>query len=131
MTSLRKEKAPKELFILWGFLLWFGATVIFHLFGGALMNAEHRTAVAISFIAAVPVIYACTVPMYAVFKVAPADRLRCAVYTAFPGMLLDIASLGFHRTVFPTISLESVPILSAWLMWAYSLILLTGFLRQK
>jgi undecaprenyl pyrophosphate phosphatase UppP len=131
MTSIRKETAPKELFILWGFLLWLGATIIFHFFGGMLMNAEHRVAVAISFVAAVPVIFACTVPMYAAFKVAAADRLWCAAYIALPGMLLDIVSLSFHRTVFPTISLDSVPTLSAWLMWAYSLILLTGFLRRK
>ncbi|MEF3304351.1 DUF5367 family protein [Paenibacillus sp. GYB003] len=131
MNAMPAYKRREPFFLLWGFLLWLAATVVFHLFGDWLIDADNRVKTAVSFLAAVPVICGCTFPLYFKFHIPPADRLRLAVCIALPGMLLDIVSVPLHRIVFPAISGESVPLLAAWLLWAYSLVLATGLFSWK
>ncbi|KIL42041.1 membrane protein [Gordoniibacillus kamchatkensis] len=118
------------LFLLWGFFLWLMATVIFHFFGAWLIDAEKQMKTAITFIISAPVIYVCTVPLYGMFNIVPSERFRSAAFLALPGMLLDILSLAFHNFAFPAISDESTTLLAAWLLWAYSLILLTAMFKR-
>ncbi|PYI51346.1 DUF5367 family protein [Paenibacillus flagellatus] len=124
------KTAPKRrdaFFLLWGFVLWLAATAAFHLFGDWLIEAGNGPKNAISFLVAVPVILGCTLPMYALRGIPPSERLRSAVCIALPGMLLDALSLPFHRTVFPVLADDSIPLLAAWLLWAYSLIIASGW----
>jgi hypothetical protein len=130
MNGMLSAKRREGRFLLWGLLLWLVATVIFRLFGDRLMDAGNPVGAAVCFIAAVPLIYGCTAPLYAWLNVPHSDRLRCSACIALPGMVLDIFSLLFHRAVFPLIPDESVPVLAAWLLWAYSLILATGFVGK-
>ena len=44
-------------------------------------------------------------------------------------MLLDVLSLSFFETIFPNpfvLSASATAVFGAWLLWAYSLILVTG-----
>ena len=112
-----------RFYVLWGIVLWLGATILFRLFGHLLLDREVSWAL---FAAAVPLIYVCTAAVYQWRGVPSSARLLCSCCIALPGMLLDIVSLLVHRQVFPTIPDESVPVLAAWLLWAYSLIVLFG-----
>lgn len=114
-----------RLYALWGFTLWLIATIAFRLFGHWLLGSP--VALLALFVAAVPLIYLCTAALYRWRSVNDADRIRCSVCIAVPGMLLDIFSLLFYRHVFPFIPVEGAVALAAWLMWAYGLILLFGF----
>lgn len=117
--------------LLFGFLLWLVATVIFHFFGDLLIHPDNQVMTWICFGAAVPVIYACILPLYSLLGIPPSDRMRSAVRIALPGMVLDIFSLILHDKAFPVMSEGSIPILASWLLWAYSLILLTGGLARR
>jgi hypothetical protein len=127
MTHNRREL----WFMAWGVLLWLAATLAFHLWGQWIIDAGRPAVTVVSFAAAVPCILVCTLPLYRKLDVADADRLRAAVCIALPGMLLDAVSLPLHRTVFPGITGESVPLLAAWLLWAYGLILATGLAATR
>ncbi|WP_248926845.1 DUF5367 family protein [Paenibacillus hamazuiensis] len=131
MNALRADHRKGTFFLVWGFLLWLAATVIFHFLGDWMIEAGNWLKIVISFVAAVPLIYGCTLPVYAALHIPPAERLHCAACIALPGMLLDIFSLPFHRTVFPTLADNSIPLLAAWLLWAYSLILASGLIFKK
>ncbi|MDQ1911445.1 DUF5367 family protein [Paenibacillus sp. GD4] len=64
--------------------------------------------------------------IYAGCRVPAGDRARSAICTAFPGMLLDIAGMHWSGFFFPVMSAMGLSLLPIWLLWAYSLISLTG-----
>ncbi|CAM4447225.1 DUF5367 family protein [Paenibacillus macerans] len=130
MKTGTTTRTGNKVFLLWGFLLWLAATLVFHFFGGLLIDVEKPLITGICFIAAIPLIWGCMTPLYSMVRLSPLERLVPAACTALPGMLLDVVSLPFHRFVFPGISDSSMPLLAAWLLWAYALIILTG-LRTK
>lgn len=131
MKTALKNKSRGSFFLLWGFLLWLAATVVFRIWGGWLLDADNQAMTAILFIAAVPIIYGCVLPLFYFFGVPLSERLRYSVYVALPGMLLDIFSVVYHPAAFPSIPGESIPTLAAWLLWAYSLILITGLFPRR
>ncbi|MDM5226019.1 DUF5367 family protein [Cytobacillus sp. NJ13] len=68
-----------------------------------------------------------TYPYYYVRKISGSERIIAAVQIALPGMIMDILSIIYFAKVFPNLTNDSLPIFASWLLWAYSLILLTGF----
>lgn len=115
------------VFVLWGCCIWFVATVIFRFGGQYLLNPQAPLWIGLSFVLVVPLIAAITYPLYTWRKLNSSERLRAAVFIALPGMVLDGVSLSFFRSVFPNLTLEASSYFSSWLLWAYSLILITGF----
>lgn len=84
--------------------------------------------VAATFVLTIPLIAAATYPTYAIMKLTATDRSAVAVYIALPSMLLDVLSLSFFETIFPNLFVLSTlaAVFGTWLLWAYSLILVTG-----
>lgn len=85
--------------------------------------------VAATFVLTIPLIAAATYPTYAIMKLTATDRSAAAVYIALPSMLLDVLSLSFFETIFPNLfvlSTSAAAVFGTWLLWAYSLILVTG-----
>lgn len=57
--------------------------------------------------------------------------MKAAVCIALPGMLIDAIVLIYFDQVFVNLSVDTDRFFASWLMWAYSLILLTGFFNTK
>ncbi len=123
----RKEEAFVPLFAVIGFVVWLAATAVFRLWGAELL-APHTPLLWATFIGVVPVVALLLKLSFAWGKAAPAERPLAALLLALPGMLLDIVSTSFHTLVFPAIPVSGLYLFSAWLLWAYSLILLGGML---
>lgn len=126
-------KGKTAFFIGWGFLLWLVATIFFRLLGQFLLDPATIALVATTFVLTVPVIAAATYPVYTMWRLGAAERPAAAAFVAIPGMFLDILSLSFFETAFP--NLAALPasadaLFGAWLLWAYGLILLTGFVPR-
>lgn len=113
--------------IAWGFLLWMSATILFRLFGQFFLIPGQVFLVLSIFILAIPLIIIATYPYYYFRKISETERLKAAVQIALPGMLLDILSIIYFAKVFPNLTIDSLPLFASWLLWAYSLILITGF----
>lgn len=128
-------KGKTAFFVGWGLALWLGATIFFRLLGHFLLDPANPVLVVVTFVATVPVIAAATYPAYALAKMDSAQghqRSVAAVCIALPGMLLDVLSLSFFSFTFPNLSdLSAGALFGAWLLWAYSLILSSGFLRRR
>ncbi|MCI1776198.1 MAG: DUF5367 domain-containing protein [Paenibacillus lautus] len=118
-------------FLLWGFALWLIATIVFHYWGNLLIDTKHPFRTGLSFAVAFPLIFGCVAPLFSFLKVPISDRTRRSVQIALPGMLMDIISILYHDVVFPVISEQSIPLLAAWLFWAYGLILIVGLGPMK
>ncbi|AND39656.1 MULTISPECIES: DUF5367 family protein [Cytobacillus] len=111
----------------WGFLLWMSATILFRLFGQTFLIPGQVFLVLSIFILAIPLIIIATYPYYYFREIPETERLKAAVQIALPGMLLDILSIIYFAKVFPNLTNDSLPLFASWLLWAYSLILITGF----
>jgi hypothetical protein len=53
------------------------------------------------------------------------------MFIALPGMLIDTIVLIVFPDVFTNLSVESDRYFGSWLLWAYSLILITGLPLKK
>ncbi|MBG9589056.1 DUF5367 domain-containing protein [Cytobacillus firmus] len=113
--------------IAWGFLLWMSATILFRLFGQIFLIPGQVFLMLTIFILAIPLITIATYPYYYLRNIPETERLKAAVQIALPGMLLDILSIIYFAKVFPNLTNDSLPLFASWLLWAYSLILLSGF----
>ncbi len=119
-----------SFFYAFGFLLWLGATIIFRLWGHYFLVPDQPLLVTVVFIAAIPLIAGVTYPLYKWRGVTRADTAKAALGLALPGMLLDIVSLLNFEAFFPNLETRVSSYFAAWLLWAYSLILLTGALMK-
>lgn len=117
--------------ILWGFLLWIAATMIFRFFGHHFLIQGHYILLLVSFLMAIPLIFVVTYPYYHFMKISDSNRMLAAIQIAVPGMILDIFSIIFFPLVFSNLHNDTLSYFSAWLLWAYSLILLTGITLKR
>jgi hypothetical protein len=113
--------------VLWGFLLWISATVFFRLFGQMFLIPGNVLLLLATFSLGIPLITLVTYPYYYTRRIPISKRLISSVQIALPGMILDIFSIIYFKKVFPNLHIDSLPILVSWLLWAYSLILISGF----
>ncbi|PWW32573.1 hypothetical protein DFO73_101838 [Cytobacillus oceanisediminis] len=113
--------------VLWGFLLWISATVFFRLFGQMFLIPGNVLLLLATFSLTIPLITLVTYPYYYARRIPISKRLISSVQIALPGMILDIFSIIYFKKVFPNLHIDSLPILASWLLWAYSLILISGF----
>jgi hypothetical protein len=111
----------------WGFLLWISATLLFRFFGQMFLIPGNSLLLLITFILAIPLIALATYPYYYLRKIPESKRLTASVQIALPGMILDIFSVIYFNKVFLNLHIDSLPFFAAWLLWAYSLILISGF----
>jgi hypothetical protein len=113
--------------VVWGFLLWISATLLFRFFGQMFLIPGNVLLLLITFILAIPLITLATYPYYYLRKIPESKRLMSSVQIALPGMILDIFSVIYFNKVFLNLHIDSLPFFAAWLLWAYSLILISGF----
>lgn len=115
----------------YGFGLWLAATVVFRLFGGFVLVPGDGVRLVVLFVATVPGVAALMYVLYARKGLDGRKRAMAAVCVVLPGMLLDVFALAFFRAVYPNLEFAAAPVFGAFLLWAYALVLLTGFLPAR
>ncbi|MCZ8541849.1 DUF5367 family protein [Psychrobacillus psychrodurans] len=111
----------------WGILLWVLATLLFRFYGQLFLIPGNVPLLIITFILTIPLIIIATYAYYYLRKIPESKRLMTSVQIALPGMILDIFSVIFFDKVFLNLHTDSLPFFASWLLWAYSLILISGF----
>jgi hypothetical protein len=118
-------------FLIWGFLVWLGATLIFRFLGHFFFNPENALLLLLSYLLVVPFIFLLTYPLYKLKGLKKDERLKAAMFIALPGMFIDTIVLIVFPDVFTNLPVESDRYFGSWLLWAYSLILITGLPLKK
>ncbi|NQD68009.1 DUF5367 domain-containing protein [Bacillus haikouensis] len=113
--------------VVWGFLLWISATLLFRFFGHMFLIPGNMMLLLITFILTIPLIALAAYPYYYLRKIPESKRLLSSVQIALPGMILDIFSVLYFNNLFTNLHSDSLPLFAAWLLWAYSLLLISGF----
>lgn len=125
--------SKRVFFVAWGFVLWVTATIFLRFLGRVLLDPQ-SVVVVLTFVVTVPLIAAATYTVYAHRSLTAAERPAAAACVVLPGILLDVFSLLAFGSVFPRLSSTSASadaVFAAWILWAYGLILLTGFFPQR
>lgn len=118
-------------FLFWGFLVWLSASAIFRLTGQFFFILNSPVLLIVSYILVIPLIIVLTLPIYRWKKLNSNQQLKAAILIALPGMLLDTIVLIFFPVIFTNLKPETDRIFGSWLLWAYSLILLSGFSYKR
>ncbi|MFE3577535.1 DUF5367 domain-containing protein [Lysinibacillus sp. NPDC059133] len=116
-------------FLCWGFAIWLVASAVFRLMGNYFFILEEPLFMIAAYILAIPLVWIATIPIYSLKKIKGTERLQAAICIALPGMLIDAVVLLVFDNVFPNLSADLDRYFASWLLWAYSLILITGFIK--
>lgn len=114
-----------------GFSVWLVATLIFRIWGNAFFIIENTFLLTGFFIGTIPILFFLMKWVFNRYELTASQRLESAVYMAIPGMICDVACLKFHHLVFPKLTIEQAIVLSAWIIWAYVIVLLIGVMQSK
>ncbi|KXX71059.1 DUF5367 domain-containing protein [Flammeovirga sp. SJP92] len=117
--------------LLFGFSVWFMATLTFSLWGDLFFLVENALLLISFFIGTVPILFFLSQWVFKKYQLTGHQRLESTVFLAIPGMLCDVACLKFHALIFPKLTLEQSVILGAWILWAYVILLLIGVLKSR
>lgn len=118
-------------FLLWGFMVWLGASAIFRLAGHYFFTLERPILMIASYLLVIPLIWILTVPVFSWKKISTQTKqLQAAICIALPGMLIDAVVLLFFDSIFINLSAELDRYFASWLLWAYSLIILSAFIKS-
>lgn len=114
----------------WGFALWAIATVVLRVAGQHFFDPDNRALMVASFIAVVPLIALTTYPVYRWRHTPLPDRPLAALSMMLPGMLLDVVGVAFFNSIFSNLQEDAGVYFGAWLLWAYSLVLISAILPE-
>lgn len=117
-----------RFFLLWGFVVWLSASALFRFAGHYFFVLERPVLMITSYILVIPLILVLTIPVFSYKKVSnKARRLQAAIFIALPGMLIDAVVIVFFDKIFTNLPAELDRYFASWLLWAYALIVMTGF----
>ena len=120
----------KRLYLGLGFGIWLVATVVFRFVGQHLVMPDNGLAIALLYVAALLLIGALAYTIYYWQQVGSAQRPSVAALLALPGMLLDAFVVLFADSILPNLVPDQNIVFGAWLLWAYGLALVTGFVPR-
>lgn len=117
-------------FPVWGFLLWLAATIVLRVTGQYYLHPDHPYLSTLAFMLTIPLIALVTIPVYDWRRVNLGDRPTAAILLCLPGLLLDVVVLVQFSTVYPNLE-GGEAVFGAWLLWAYSLALISGLVSYN
>lgn len=117
--------------LLFGFSVWLVATLVFRYLGHTFFLIENDLLITGFFIATIPLLYFLIQWVFRRYELNEGEKVRSVVLMALPGMIGDVACIKFHAIVFPTLTVEQAVVLGSWVLWAYTIVLLTGLIDSK
>jgi hypothetical protein len=109
-----------------GFLIWFLATLAFRFAGQFFFITDSVSILTSLYVAVIPALVLISVLTFKRFKLSGFENIVAGVLLVLPGMVLDTFIIQFFEHVFPNMAPNSATTFGSWLMWAYSIVLLTS-----
>ncbi len=117
-----------------GFVIWFLATLAFRFAGQFFFITESPVILAILYLAVIPSLALISVITFKKLKLSGLENVVAGVLLVLPGMIIDTFVIQFFQDIFPNMPSGRAAAFGSWLMWAYSIVLLTSIIigvRQK
>ncbi|MGJ1420522.1 DUF5367 family protein [Sphingobacterium spiritivorum] len=126
MTALQKRSFILVLGI--GFLIWLLATIAFRVAGQYFFITDSAVVLSILYIVVVPVLGLMTVLTCRKFRLTGLENVVAGVLLVLPGMLIDTFVIQFFGDIFPNMPASNAATFGSWLMWAYTIVLVTSII---
>ncbi|MNE35941.1 hypothetical protein D3C81_1658460 [compost metagenome] len=78
------------------------------------------------YVALIPALVLISILTFKRFKLSGFENIVAGVLLVLPGMVLDMFIIQFFEHIFPNMAPNSATTFGSWLMWAYSIVLLTS-----
>ncbi|WP_293945940.1 MULTISPECIES: DUF5367 domain-containing protein [unclassified Sphingobacterium] len=117
-----------------GFLIWFLATLAFRLAGQFFFITDSSAILTSLYIVVIPALILISALTFKRFKLSGLENIVAGVLLVLPGMVLDTFVIHFFEQIYPNMPSSRAATFGSWLMWAYSVVLLTSIfigLRQN
>ncbi len=111
-----------------GFLIWLLATIAFRAAGQFFFITDSPVILSILYIIVVPVLGLVTVLTCRKFRLKGLENVVAGVLLVLPGMLIDTFVIQFFGDVFPNMPTNRAATFGSWLMWAYTIVLITSLI---
>lgn len=109
-----------------GFLIWFLATLAFRFAGQFFFITDSVAILTILYLAVIPALILLSTLTFKKLKVSGLDSVVGGVLMVLPGMFIDTFIIQFFEKIFPNMPPSRAAAFGSWLMWAYSIVLLTS-----
>ena len=117
-----------------GFLIWLLATLAFRFAGHIFFITESPVILTVLYASVVPALAFISAITFRKFKLSGLENVVAGVLMVLPGMIIDTFVIQFFEETFPNMPSSRAAAFGSWLMWAYTIVLLTAIiigLRQK
>ncbi|MNJ96365.1 hypothetical protein D3C87_140890 [compost metagenome] len=117
-----------------GFLIWFLATLAFRFAGQFFFLTDSTVVLTSLYVAVIPALMFIAALTFNRFRLSGFENIVAGVLLVLPGMILDSFIIQFFEQIFPNMPSDRAATFGSWLMWAYSIVLLTSIvtgLRQN
>lgn len=114
-----------------GFLVWLSATILFRVAGHHFFIVDNPLVLVVLYIILIPALGFISTSVFNKFKLGNLESIKSAAIMVLPGMILDTVCIQFFEKLFPNMPEIYSKAFGSWLMFAYSIVLIFGLLRQK
>ncbi|MFD2556084.1 DUF5367 domain-containing protein [Sphingobacterium tabacisoli] len=126
----RKDNYLLVSFIV-GFMIWLLATIAFRVAGQHFFIVENVSVIVGLYILLIPALGFISTFLFSKLKLDNLESIKSAAIMVLPGMLMDTLCIQFFEKVFPNMPEMYSKTFGAWLMFAYSIVLISGLLRKN
>ena len=113
-----------------GFLVWLFASIIFRFFGQYFFITDNPYVMLGLYILLIPAMAIIANWIFKRFSLNKLESIKSAVLMVITGMILDTVCIHFFEFFFPNMDEKDGRYFGSWLMFAYSIVLITGLLRK-
>ncbi len=104
-------------FLVLGFVIWLGATIVLRFAGQFLLRPEQPVAIVLLFAASLPAMAWVARRICNDRSVAPADRPLAGVMLVLPALLLDTFASAFFPYTYPNLPAAAAGLFGGWMLW--------------
>ncbi len=124
------KATPSFIFpvLLIGFLVWLLATLAFRLAGQFFFLTESPIILSILYVVVIPSMVFLTLFTFKKFHLSGFEKTAAGILLVLPGMLIDTFAIQFFEAIFPNMPATRAASFGSWLMWAYSIVLVTAII---
>lgn len=114
-----------------GFLVWLLATILFKIAGHYFFLVDNVLVMLILYFILIPALGFISTSVFNKFNLNNLESVKSAVVMVLPGMLLDTLCIQFFEKIFLNMPEIYSKTFASWLMFAYSIVLISGLLRKN
>lgn len=109
-----------------GFLIWLLATLAFRFAGQFFFITDSPIVLSILYFVVIPALALISVVTFKRFHLTGLEHVLAGTLLVLPGMIIDTFVIQFFEDIFPNMSSDKAATFGSWLMWAYSVVLVTS-----